>query len=115
MTQTFATNALNDIYIGADGNLAIAMGEQAVLQACATAAKAQLGEMVLAINNGIPNFQTVWVGAPNLAIFQSYLRRTLQNVEGVIEVTELTTSVDGGVLSYTATIRTIYGLAAING
>ena len=115
MTQTFGVNSNNDVYIGPDGNLVVRSGEQAVLTACANAAKAQLGEMQFATENGIPNFQTVWVGAPNLAIFEAYLRRALEGVDGVIEVTELTTAVSDGNLSYKATIRTVYGRAEING
>ncbi|OYW80363.1 MAG: hypothetical protein B7Z19_03115 [Polynucleobacter sp. 32-46-5] len=115
MTQTFATNANNDIYIGGDGNLAIASGIQGVLQACATASKAQLGEMVLAVKSGIPNFQTVWVGAPNYAVFTAYLRNTLLAVDGVTDVQSLTLNAVNGVLKYTAVIVTKYGTAATSG
>lgn len=115
MTTTLGTNANNDIYLGPDGNLVVLTGLPAIIAACETAAKAQLGEMVLAINAGIPNFQTVWIGSPKLAIFENYLRRTLQAIEGVIEVKETTTSVVGDVLSYTATIETIFGQGQING
>lgn len=115
MVMTFTTNENNDIFIGPDGNLSISTGLQGVLQACATATKAQLGEMCLATTSGIPNFQTVWVGSPNLAIWQKYLRTTIENVEGVIEVTELDVSVANNILSYTATIRSIYGPGEING
>ena len=69
MTQTFTSDSLNDITLGSDGNLSISTGLQGVLNACATAAKAQLGEMVLATNKGVPNFQTVWSSRRNIAQF----------------------------------------------
>lgn len=115
MTQTFGTNANNDLYIGGDGNLVVLSGLQAVLAACATASKAQLGEMVLSIDQGIPNFEAVWVGSPNYALFASYLRATLLGVEGVTDVQSLTLNASKGVLKYTATIVTEYGTEAING
>jgi hypothetical protein len=71
--------------------------------------------MILAQNAGIPNFQTVWIGTPNYAIFSSYLRNTLQNVEGVTQVNDISMSTRNNVLSYTATIETIYGSGIVNG
>lgn len=113
MVKTFATNADNDLYIGADGNLAIATGLDAVMGACASAAKALLGEMVLEVNKGIPYFQSVFNGIPNLAIFQSYLLNALNAVPGVNSVKNLTVSVSNHTLNYTAEIDTIYGLGKI--
>ena len=59
MTQTFDTNSNNDLYIGLNGNLTIVSGISAIKVAVENAAKTQRGEMVLNINDGIPNFQAV--------------------------------------------------------
>ena len=115
MTQTIATNSLNDIYIGSDGNLTFASGQTAVEQACATASKLQLEEAVFQTNLGIPNFQVVWTGVPNIPIFEAYLRQTLLNVEGVYAVTSLTSKGLNGVLSYVAEIESVYGTLYLNG
>lgn len=115
MTQTFGTNTNNDLYRDSSGNLAILNGLDAVLAACETATKAQLGEMVLQSNLGIPNFQTIWVGSPNYSLFRSYLRATLLSVSGVREVKSIEVKSANNVLSYTATIETDFGLAVING
>lgn len=115
MTKTFAVDENNDLYIGNDGNLAIVTGKEAVLQACASAAKAQLGEMLYAVNSGIPNFQTVWVGAPNIQQFEAALRKTLLSVNGVREIKSLVTSLNNDQLQYSAVISTIFGTGAING
>lgn len=113
MTTTFGLNNQNDIYLGADGNLVLLSGIEAIAAACETISKAQLGEMVLTTTQGIPNFQTVWVGVPNLGLWQSYLRSSLQNVDGVLQVNDLTLNVNNGVLSYVAIIKTSFGITQV--
>lgn len=115
MTQTLGTNSNNDLYRGPDGNLVMLTGEQAVGAACKSASLAQLGEMVLATNAGLPNFEAIWVGTPNLALWKQYLLNTLLGVKGVLAVTEIAALVVDGVLTYTATIKTEYGEVATNG
>ncbi len=109
MVQTFNTSASdNDIFIGPDGNLSILSGIGAVEAACATATKAQLGEMVFATNTGIPNFQTLWIGTPEYGLWKSAILKTLQNVPGVTAVTSLNLAANGGTISYIAQITTIF-------
>lgn len=115
MVQTLDTNENNDIYIGSDGNLAVARGIQGVLKACETASKAQLGEMVLTNTLGIPNFQTIWVGVPNYPLWESYLRATLLQVAGVLDVESIDISNKNNTLSYAAVIVTEFGTGVING
>ena len=114
MTQTLTANENNDVFIGADGKLAFSSGLDAVKYACSSAAKSQLGEMIYAIDRGIPNFQVVWVGAPNLAVFENYLRETLESVYGVNQVIDLETKSQNNVLSYSASIETRYGGISLN-
>lgn len=131
MTQTLSANvqstqvnsatlgvAFMDLYLTPDGNIAMAYDLQAVLQACAEAAQTILGEMVFNVNAGIPYFQTVWVGVPNVAQFTAALRTAFLAVGGgglVVEVVSLITSQVGSVLTYNAIIRTIYGTGPIVG
>jgi hypothetical protein len=115
MTRTLGTDENNDLYLNVEDNVTVLTGLEAVMAACETASKAQLGEMVLMTGLGIPNFQTVWVGSPNYSLFSSYLRRTLLSVPGVIDVTNLELRALNNVLSYTATIKTEFGSVGING
>jgi urea transporter len=115
MTQTFAVNTQNDLYLDNNGNLAIVYDLTATLQACAQAAKTLLGEMVLNINQGIPYFQTVWVGVPNTQQFNAALRAAFFSVAGVVEVVSLMTQQVNNALQYTAVIRTIYGTGGLTG
>lgn len=115
MTRTIAVDSNNDIFIGPGGSLAIATAREAVLHCCAQAAKTQLGEMVYAVDQGLPNFGAVWNGAPNVGLFEAYLRRNLQAVPDVVSVDSVTIDATGSALIYVATIQTIYGPGAING
>lgn len=115
MLNTIAVNDNNDIYLNNDNNLYIAYNLQAALQGCEQAAKTLLGEMVLNINQGIPYFQTIWVGVPNIQQYNSALRTAFFSVDGVIEVVSLITTQQSNTLSYTAIIRTIYGTGGIGG
>lgn len=115
MTLTLGLNSSNDIYLGADGNLVLLSGIEAVAGACKTIAQSQLGEMVLTITQGLPNFGAVWVGVPNLRLWQSYLRTSLQNVSGVIQINDLSLTMEDGILSYQAPIETEFGTTQING
>lgn len=114
MTQTFGVNANNDIFIGSDTNLVIVYDLQATLEACAHAMKATLGEMVLAVTQGIPYFQSVWNGVPNIPQFEVASRQALLNVEGVVAVQSFTTTMaPNNVLTYIAVIQTVYGTGTV--
>ena len=114
MTRSLAVDSNNDIYVGADGSLAVATARDAVLHVCAQTAKTQLGEMIYAIDQGLPNFEAVWNGAPNLGLWEAYLRSNLQAVPDVISVDSVTIDATGGALTYVATIKTIYGPGVIS-
>ena len=128
MTQTLSCNvnnnpllgANNDIYLDAQGNISMSFDLDAVLQECSQVAKTILGEMIFNTDLGVPYFQTVWIGVPNIAQFTAALRQSFLNVYGVLEVVSLLTSQGGSSdpsdnLTYTAIIRTIYGTGAVNG
>ena len=127
MTQTLSSNvnsdiqgvAQNDIYLDDSGNIAMSFDLQAVLQECSQVARTILGEMIFNTDLGLPYFQVLWIGVPNVPQFIATLRRSFLNVDGVLEVVSLTTSQGGTQPSdtfiYTAIIRTIYGTGVVNG
>lgn len=101
--------APNDIYLTSDGNISLSFDIQAVLEACAEAAKTLLGEMIFNVNQGIPYFQAVWVGVPNIQQFTASLRTAFLAVPNVVEVISLITSQENNTLLYSAIIRTSFG------
>lgn len=113
MVQTLATNEKNDIFLDSSGNIAVLTGAQAVAGACTTLSQAKLGEMILTNTQGIPYDQAIFIGTPNLKVWQSYLLAALQNIAGVIQVNNLEVTVEQNTLVYRATIQTIYGTTQI--
>jgi hypothetical protein len=115
MTQTFGlSSSTNDLYLNSANNLQVDTGLQALIDICLNVTKALLGEMVLTVNNGLPYFQVVFVGSPNIAVFQAYLVNALNGIDGVNLVQNVSMSLNGNVLSFTATIETIYGTTTIS-
>jgi hypothetical protein len=116
MTTTFScAPQTNDLFIGSDGNLSISTQLQAVLYACQNAMQLVLGEAIYQTNEGLPNFQLIWGGVPNIPQWRAAAYVTLQNVSGVQEVISLTAAQMGGRLVYNATILTLYGTGTFNG
>jgi len=116
MTKTLATNDdKNDLYLDADGNIAVFTGLPAVQNICLNVSKAQLGEMPLYTTQGIPNFQSIWSGTPNLNQFEAALRIALLSVENVIAIESLTVNATQNTIQYVAKIQTTFGTATANG
>lgn len=110
----FSIDKNNDIFIATNGRLAVVTDLESCLQACQTAAQAQLGEMVLSIDTGVPNFQTIWRDSRNVAQFEAYVRRAIMAVDNVLEITDFNVSVQDNVVKYEATISTIYGSGVVS-
>jgi hypothetical protein len=111
---SLATNSRNDLYVGSDGNLAVARGLAAVIQDCEHVMKAQLGEMIFATQRGVPTFGTIW-NRWNPVQFEAYGRRMLLTVANVVAVTIFDIERDGDTARYAATIRTTFGETQISG
>ena len=112
--KSFAIDGNNDFLVSGR-SLSLLSGVDAVLAVCAHAAKAILGEMVFSQTQGMPYFETVWIGAPTTAPFEAAFRDRIRQVEGVTEIQELTVSLADGKMTYSATIATIYGTGTLNG
>ncbi len=109
MSYGIAVDINNDIFVDSNGNLATVRNLDCVSQTIAAAVETQLGELIFNTTAGMPNFQTIWSGSPNIAQFQSALRTIILGVTGVVEVLSITTNIIESVLTYTAVIATIYG------
>lgn len=115
MTQTLAVDADNDLFLTPGGLLAQASAAPAVAQASAQAARTLLGEMVLDVTAGLPFFETIWAGVPNVARFEAALRQRLLAVPDVTGIVSLSSTLSGDRYAYVATLRTTYGPVTLNG
>lgn len=115
-TFSIATNDNNDMYLDADGNIAIVFDEDAVAQDCDHAVKTLLGELIYNSDIGVPYMQVVFVGNPNLTQFESSLRNAILNANSdVVQVLSVTINRSGNVLNYSAEIESVYGQVFLNG
>lgn len=112
--KTLTTNSSNDLAVSGR-SLTLSTDLEAVLRVARHCARAIQGEMVFARTQGMPYFQTVWVGAPSTAPFEAAFRARIQQIEGVTGIEELTAERTGEAMTYTATITTVYGTGTVNG
>lgn len=105
----------NDLFLGLDGNLVLSTGLNAVLYSCQNISQTVSGECVLQTTRGIPDFETVWAGTPNLSQWEIALRSALLSVDGVLDIVSVILDRQSDIFSYTVTISTVYGEGAING
>jgi hypothetical protein len=115
INNTIPGAAFNDLYLDGDGSIVMSFDIQAVKEACAQAAQTILGEVIYNTSEGIPYFETLWVGVPNTPQFEAALRSAFLNVPNVTEVVSLLTSQENNTLTYNAVIRTTFGSTAITG
>lgn len=112
---TIATNSDNDIYIGADGNIALARDVEAVSQTAEHYAKTVLNEMIQDFDRGVPFFIVAFGSSPSIPQFEAAMKARILQSPGVTGIRSFETSQDGDVLRYTAQIETIYGAGIVNG
>ena len=113
MTLTLTTNENNDIFIGDDGNLSTSRGIEAVKFIAKGVAETQRGEIVLDVEKGLPNFESLWNGVPNIPQYEAALRLALSEVQGVESIESLVVANVEGVFKYTAVLKTTAGLVTI--
>src|SRR5690606_26487430 len=113
--RTFRLDENNDLTLDNTGNLAMVTGIEATAQTSRNYAGTRSGEMIYAMDDGIPFFMTSFDRFPNLAQFDAALRRRLLQVETVRAVIALDVSYEDGAVKYTATLQTTDGVVTING
>lgn len=71
--------------------------------------------MQYAIDRGIPYYQTLWTGSPNVLAFEAAARDAISSLKGVTGIDSFAARLQDNVLTYSVTINTIYGATVING
>jgi len=112
--KTLSVNESNDIFTK-NGLLVIADGVEALRQQCTQIMSTVRGEMQYAIDRGIPYYQTLWTGSPNVLAFEAAARDALLSLAGVTGIDSFSARLQDNVLTYSVSINTIYGATVING
>lgn len=112
--RSIAVNGKNDIYLGADGNLAMAVDLDAVSQGCEHAMKTQYQECVLNLSVGVKTLDTIWNDYKPQQ-FEASARKNLALVPNVTGVRTFNVEQVGDEANYTAEIASTYGPIAIAG
>lgn len=110
---TILTDSNNDIQINDSYSVTMATGIDAVKASCEYAVKTMMGELILQGDDGVPNFQLIWNGAPNIAQAENAIREVLLKVDNVTGVSEISAFAQNNVLKYSATITTTFGEAQL--
>lgn len=113
--RTFAADSKTDFILGADGNLSVITGQEAIGQASVQFARSRRGEMIHNMDNGIPYSIVAWANSPNETQFEAVMRARLLQLEDITAITAFEVRQVGDVLGYTATLLTTAGEVTING
>ena len=111
--RTISTDDKNDLYLTPSNSVAVSSDIQAIMDTCEYTVQTVMGELILQGDVGIPNFQLIWNGNPNIPQAENAIREAIMLVNGVTGATELSAFVENNVLKYNATIQTIYGEAQL--
>lgn len=113
MARILAVDKNNDLVIK-NGRLSFSTDREAVSQACEHAVKAQYGEMILAIQRGIPYNLLAWNGQPNIIQLEAYIRRAILTIDNVLNVSAFEISASNNIVKYSITINTLYGIITLD-
>lgn len=113
--RSLQASTTNDLVVGADGRLSVVDSLAAVETVARTHMQTRRGEMIHAMQQGIPFDPIVWSGIPNLAQFEAASRARLLSIPGVREVTQFDATLRGDTLEYGATLLTDFGEVTIDG
>lgn len=102
-------------FVVSGGKFVVVYDIDVVLQNCDHVMRQQLGELQYSQSTGIEYFDNVFTGTPNYQQFKYQAITQLEAVPGVVSVESFDYSVSGSVLSYTAVIKTEYGVGSISG
>jgi hypothetical protein len=114
--RTISTDLNNDIYRGADGNIAMVYDAEAVSETTKHFAATLRTEMIHEYDLGIPFFMAAFGAQPSIPQFEAATKQRIRQAPEVTGILSFQTIQTADVLSYTAVIETTtFGVVTING
>jgi hypothetical protein len=101
-----------DLYLDADGNIAVVDGIEAVRQSVVTLLQMIKGEWVLDVTQGIPYMQEIFIINASESSVKNIYDKAVLSVDGVVTLLQssgIITDRAQRKFSYAATVQTIYG------
>ena len=114
-TKTLARDENCDLFVDANGDIALAVGMEAYAQIVNAKMRTVLGELPMDVNGGLPYFQTIFKDSSMVDVFEAEAIKMLEGIDFVSSVESFTCEVRGDVLYYTAEIVTDKGAMTVNG
>ncbi len=113
--KTINTDKNNDLFVNAEGNIAIVDSADALANISKNAVLLNKGELEFNKQKGIPYFETIFADNANTDIFQANIVQTLENLDGVERISSFSYEIVDGVYSYSVEEITDYGTVVVNG
>ena len=114
MTTNFAIDSDNGFLLS-QNQIVLLEGVEAIAVNCTTEVQTLTGEDPYFQLKGMPNFQTIWEGSPNVPDFETSLRDALLNINGVFNATNFIYDLNDNILTYSIEIQTFIGFTTIEG
>src|SRR6056297_1944374 len=117
MNSTFLLNKNNDFEIGQDGNLRIVSGQSAIQQLAKDYLEIYKNELYFQQAEGLPYFENIFNGSPNVYLFEKALRSRILSIPGVnrietLEIKRKETNLN--TLEFYLILQTDSGLVTVN-
>lgn len=112
---TIGINDTNDIYLDAQGNLAVKKDIEAMGDIYINKVQTLKGELVYNTDKGVDYFNTIFGEPVYLDVFQNQVINELTDTAGTLNITNYQAETANGVYSYIIDCQTDYGNIALHG
>lgn len=113
MSLNFAIDN-NNGFLVEENQLVLLEDKEAIAVNATTSVQTLLGEEPFLQDVGMPNFETVWEGSPNIPDFERSLRDTLSQVNGISLVGNFIYSLNNNELEYSIDVLTTFGITTVS-
>ncbi len=109
--RTMSVNDDHDIYLDAEGNLAIAVDLEGLRQKVTSVLRTIRGEWILDVNYGVPYMEEIFIKGVTEGLAKNVYDRAILGVSEVVDIPESTGVIDNKERKfyYSANVRSIYG------
>tara|TARA_R110000868_G_scaffold124114_3_gene328314 strand:+ start:270 stop:620 length:351 start_codon:yes stop_codon:yes gene_type:complete len=111
---SFKRDDNRDLFLNSRNDISMNSDLDACLQTCESVAMLLRGEDIYNISEGLPNFELVWDGVPNIPQYRAALISAIEKVNDVIKVSNYDFIVNNNELIYNIEIETNFGNGVIS-